>query len=135
MPLVPVGADGRYEFPKGFHMARLYPVEGESAIAELWFGEAPWAQVALVGVNQNAVADARTTDARFIIDLYPPPEDAEPDWWRFDLTLVEEQLDGAKKWLLENEAGRVPLDRAGLTAAGSAYEKMGRAEDNEEGEE
>ena len=87
-------------------MARLFPVEGESAIAELWFDQAPWAQVELHGVQQDAVGQARVEGVQFKISLFPPPPDASSSWWEFDLAEVRSQLDAAEQWLLENEAGQ-----------------------------
>jgi hypothetical protein len=37
----------------GFRMAHLFPVEGDSAIAELWHDEEVWADVRLEGVRQT----------------------------------------------------------------------------------
>ncbi len=96
-------------------------------VAELWFGEATWGQVEMYGVRQDEVGEARVTGVQFRVSLYPPPPAASQAWWRFDLADVRAQLDAAEGWLLENEKGRVPLDRDGLTAAGQALTK--KAED------
>ncbi len=48
-------------------MAKMFPVEGDSAIAELWFGETPWAQISLTGINVAAVADERISDVGFTV--------------------------------------------------------------------
>lgn len=122
---MPVGADGRYECPDGFHLVRLYPVEGESAIAELWFDDAPWAQITLDGVEQGAVGDARVANVRFVVSLFPPPPGTVREWWEFDLADVENEVATAKEWLVENERHRVAVQGDGLTAAGSAFEKIG----------
>lgn len=120
----------RYEFPEGHHLVKLFPVEGDSAIAELWFGEAPWAQIWLTGINLDAVGDERVRDVEFRGSLFPPPAAADPGWWEFELSDVEDRLSAAKDWLRDNERHRVPLDSdEGITAAGSAMSKAAETTD------
>ncbi len=105
-------------------MAKLYPVEGDSAIAELWFGDAPWAQVELTGIRLDQVESERVSEAGFKVSFFAPPASAMPAWWEFDLLDVEEGIGSAKKWLLDNERGRLPLDSGdGLAAAAQALDK------------
>lgn len=114
----------RYEFPEGHHMAKLYPAEGDSAVAELWFGEAPWAQVELTGISLDQVGRDRVSEVGFKVSFFAPPAGAEPAWWGFDLQDVEDGLGNAKEWLLGNERGRLPFDSGdGLTAAAQALDK------------
>jgi hypothetical protein len=47
----------------GFRMAHLFPVEGDSAIAELWHDEQVWADVRLDGVRLDAHGEDRTASA------------------------------------------------------------------------
>lgn len=105
-------------------MVKLYPVEGDSAIAELWYHECPWAQVELRGIRLDQEGSSRVSDVDFHVSLFPPPADAEPRWWEFDLPEVLEQFAIARAWLLDNEQHRLPLDdEVGLSAAGRAMEK------------
>jgi len=43
------------ESPTVDHIVKVFPVEGQNAIAELWFGDAPWAHVELSGMDLAAV--------------------------------------------------------------------------------
>lgn len=114
----------RYEFPEGFHVAHLYPVDGESAIAELWHGETVWGQVQLRDIDRDAVGEDRVATASATVLLYAPPEGSGREWWEFDLGEVERQLRLAREWLLDNERKCVPVDDDGLSAAGSAFSKI-----------
>lgn len=120
------GVPAQYEFPEGHHLVKLYPVEGDSAIAELWFGSAPWAQVTLEGIHLDQLGEERTRGVRLLVSLFGPPEGAETDWWQFDLLEVQRQLALAQDWLIENERLRVPLTEDGLTAAAEAMEKAAK---------
>lgn len=119
---------GSWQPPEGFHMAKLYPVEGDSAIAELWIDGDVWAQIELEGINLDTLGNARTEGAAFKVMLFPPPRGSKPGWWEFDLADLEMQLSKAKEWLIENERGREPLADGGFTAAGRATEKLGGCE-------
>jgi ribosomal protein L7/L12 len=113
-----------FQFPPGFHLVRLYPVEGDSAIAELWHGNDVWADLRLEGIRLDEHGEQRVADARCVVRLYPRPDGAEPAWWEWDLNEVVEQFTAARAWLLDNERGRVPIgDPDGLTAAGAALSK------------
>ena len=106
-------------------MVKLFPAEGDGAIAELWFFDCPWAQVELQGIRLEEVGAARVADVGFRVSLFPVPDGADRGWWEFDLVEVEEQLAEAREWLLDNESRRLPLDQTGLTAAGAAIDKLG----------
>jgi hypothetical protein len=53
--------DRPFQFPAGFHLARLYPVEGDSAIAELWHGDDVWADLRLDGIRLDEHGEQRVT--------------------------------------------------------------------------
>jgi hypothetical protein len=110
-------------------MAKLFPVERESAIAELYFAQRVWAYVSLEGVDQAAAGSARIRNARAVVEFWREP-DKPTGGWDFDLDLAGalEQLRRAEAWLLENESGRAPSTDEGLTAAGRAFSRMSEAE-------
>ena len=109
---------------EGFHQVIFYPVEGDSAIVELYLGDEQWADVMLDQIDLNAEGHARIANVKVVVLFYPPHGD-EQKWWELDLNEVETQLRSAREWLLENEGGRVPLDDdEGLTAAGAAFSKI-----------
>ena len=89
--------------PDRFRIGHFYPVHGDTAIAELWHGEICWAQVALMDIALDAVGDRRLANSRFVVTFSSWPQ---PDVSWFDLSVVEEQIESAKAWLVENERGR-----------------------------
>lgn len=111
------------ELWRGLRMVPFFPVEGESAIAELWFDGAVWAQVRLRGVRLDEVGEARVDGATFDVDLFPPTSEVALEWWTFDYDDVVGQLAEARGWLLDNETARLPIEDEGLTAAGAALSK------------
>jgi len=119
------GATEQYEFPTGFHIARLFPVDEESAIAELWYGDAPCGAVEMRDIEPDAVGDDRVKAATFVVSLYSPPPGNQREWWEFDLDAVEDQPRQARNWLLDNERRRLPIGESSLTAAGAAFTKIG----------
>jgi hypothetical protein len=114
---------------KGFKMAKLFPAEWETAIAELYFGERIWAYVSLEGVDQRATGSSRISNARVVVEFWSGP-DKPTDVWDFTLDLAGamEQLERAEEWLLENEKGRAPSTDEGLSAAGGAFSRMSQEE-------
>jgi hypothetical protein len=82
---------------------KLFPVEGDSAVAELRFDEATWAEIWLENIQLNQVGGDRTEGARVRIRLSSLPEPVGLDDL---LELIEE----ARTWLIKNERGRVPLE-------------------------
>ena len=52
------------------HFARFYPVEGDTAIAELMLGGLIWGDLRLEGIDLDAVDTARTADARVVLRLF-----------------------------------------------------------------
>ena len=114
---------------KGFKMAKLFPVESESAIAELHFGELIWAYVSLEGVDQAATGDARVKDARVVVEFWREPDKPTGTWdFNLDLAGAMALLRRAEAWLLENETGRAPSAGEDLSAAGRAFGQMSEAE-------
>jgi hypothetical protein len=110
-----------------FRRQIFYPVEGDSAIVELMYDDAQWADVRLEDLRLDAVGDARLEGARVVVSLFAKPADSgrdEPTWWEFDYADVRAQLDEARDWLLDNERGREPVIGEGLTAAGEAFTKI-----------
>ena len=112
----------------GFKMAKLFPAEWESAIAELYFGDLVWAYVSLKGVDQAATGAARVRNARVVVDFWRDPD--KPTGWDFNLDLAGalEQLQRAEAWLLDNETGRASSTDEGLSAAGRAFVRMSEEE-------
>ena len=109
-------------------MARLYPVEGESAIAELYYDDMIWAYVSLEGVDAQATGQARVKDASVVVEFWREPKKPTGQWdFNLDLAGALEQLEKARDWLLENEVGRAPAE-PGLSAAGEAFQKMSEEE-------
>jgi len=97
---------------KGLWWQKLYPVEGDTAVAELWCGEHLWATLHLEGLKLDAVGASRTEGARDVLTLFPPdrPSEFSADGkaWKFDAATALEQVRAAREWLLENEHGRLP---------------------------
>jgi ribosomal protein L7/L12 len=117
--------DRSFQLSSRFHLVRLYPVEGDSAIAELWHGDDIWADLRLDGIRVDELGEQRVAGARCVLRLYPPRDGADPAWWEWDVDAVVDQLTAARAWLLDNERGRAPIDDPdGLTAAGAALSKM-----------
>lgn len=113
-------ADGS-DTPRGLWMARLFPVYGDSAIAELWRDDEVWADVRLEGVQLDAHGEDRITSATAVVRLYAPSTGADPGWREHRLDDLLEQLTTARRWLLDNERGCTPVDdREELSAAGHA---------------
>ena len=114
---------------RGFKMAKLFPVERETAIAELYFDNRVWAYVSLEDVDQEAIGSARVGHARVVVEFWREP-DKRTGVWDFSLDLAEalEQLKRAEAWLVENETGRAPSTDEGLTAAGQAFSRMAEEE-------
>jgi hypothetical protein len=103
-------------------LAKLYPVEGDSPLAELWLNDEPWAELRLEGVDVEARGEERVANARVLLRLYGPNEG---EWLELELRLAMEQLAEARDWLLEHERAREPVaDRSELTHAGEAWSKM-----------
>jgi hypothetical protein len=114
---------------RGFKMAKLFPAEAESAVAELYFGDLVWAYVTLQGVNEAATGAARVRDARVVVEFWRDPDKPTGGWdFILDLAGAIEQLQRAQEWLIENETGRTPSSDEGVSAAGSAFSRMSEAE-------
>jgi hypothetical protein len=78
---------------RGFKMAKLYPVDWESAIAELYFGDLIWAYVSLEGVDQAATGAARVRNARVVVEFWREPDKPLGVWdFNLDLAGALEQL-------------------------------------------
>jgi hypothetical protein len=108
----------------GFWIAHLFPVEGDSAIAELWHGDDVWADIRLEGVALDAFGEDRVATAAAVLRIYPRPASGASQYWEWGLDQALEQLEAGRKWLIENERGRMPVDEGlGLSAAGSALSK------------
>lgn len=86
------------------HFTQFYPVEGDTAIAELMLGGRIWGDLRLEGIDLGAVGAARTAGARVALRL---SSDRETE---FDLEPVVALLREAEAWLLENERGRAPTE-------------------------
>jgi hypothetical protein len=114
---------------RGFKMAKLFPVEWETAIAELYFDKRVWAYVSLEGVDQEATGSARIRNARVVVEFWREPDKPTGVWdFNLDLAGALEQLNRAEAWLLENETGRAPSTDEGFSAAGQAFGRMSEEE-------
>ena len=110
-------------------MAKLFPVEWESAIAELYFGDLIWAYVSLEGVDRAATGSARVKNARVVVEFWREPDKPTGVWdFNLDLAGALAQLQRAEAWLVENEAGRAASTDEGLGAAGRAFTRMSNEE-------
>jgi hypothetical protein len=120
---------------------KLYPAEGDSAVAELHYGGEIWGDIRLEKLNLHARGEARLEDADVVLRVYPraKPRSAFTAWmsrrrrstprvasdepWEWNLDDLMAVLNEARAWLLENERGREPVSAGALTAAGSALSK------------
>jgi hypothetical protein len=96
---------------KRLRWQKFYPVEGDSAVAEMWAGEQMWADLHLEDVHLDRLGDERIQGARQVLTLFSPTvpsEFAPKGTWTLDATEVLVQLEQARSWLLENERGRTP---------------------------
>ena len=89
--------------PRSLSFVRLYPAEGDSAIAELMCGEVEWGSLQLEGIDLNALGAARTANAHVVLRL------VADRGWELELEHAVALLRAAEAWLIENEQGRVPL--------------------------
>lgn len=97
---------------KGMWWQKFYPVEGDSAFAEMWAGEQMWADLHLEDIHLDRLGEERVQGTRQVLTLFSPttPSDFAPrgTTWALDATEVVAQLEQARSWLLENEKGRTP---------------------------
>ena len=80
---------------------KFYPVEGDSAVAELLVGDRVWAEVVLEGLRLDQRGADRVTEARVVLRLHGSLD-------AFDLSAALGSIEEAQKWLFENERGREP---------------------------
>lgn len=85
---------------------RFYPVQGDTAIAELMLDDKIWGDLRLEGIALDEIGEARTTNVEVILRLFPPPEPHRA--WEFGLEAAQALIADATSWLLANEAGRLP---------------------------
>ncbi len=103
-------------------MTKIYPVEGDTVMAEVVYDEEPWAELRLENLDIEARGDERTTNARVLLRLYGP---STQEFWEFEFAEAIEQLVEARDWLLEHEGAREPVTgRDELTRGGEAWSKM-----------
>jgi hypothetical protein len=119
---------------------KTYPAQGDSAVAELELRGEAWGELYLEGIKLDRHGDDRLDEATVVLRVYPRLEHAktsrrlfrgrsEARWvastnpWEFRLQDVLAVLDEARRWLLENERGRVPLEEGPITVAGAALSK------------
>lgn len=96
---------------KGLWWQKLYPTEGDSAVAEMWAGEQMWADQHLEGNQLDRHGDERVQGIREVLRLFSPTaasQFAPKGVWALDAAEVLRQLQEARSWLLENEKGRAP---------------------------
>jgi hypothetical protein len=96
---------------RGLWWQKFYPVEGESAVAEMWAGETMWADLHLENIRLDRRGSERVEGTREVLRLFSPTAGsrfAPQGEWALDATEVLRQLQEARSWLLENEKGRAP---------------------------
>jgi hypothetical protein len=117
------------------------PKFGESAFITIEHRGQDWAYVTLEGIDESALGDARTADARVFVMLVD--ENDERDDWENPIKRdfadalaratetglfvrsARKALEDARELLLENARGRVPIDDPeGLTVFGSAMSQL-----------
>jgi hypothetical protein len=114
---------------RGFKMAKLFPVDTESAVAELYFGDRMWAYVSLQGIDDTATGVARLANVRVVAEFWSDPDKPDGAWdFSLDLHGAMEQLRLAEAWLLENEKGRAASSGEQVTAAERALSQMSEDE-------
>jgi hypothetical protein len=91
----------------GLRWSRLYPAEGDSALAELTSDGLVWGEARLENIGLTEVGEARIAGARVVLRLFASEDGGRP--LEFDLDQVNTLLAEARAWLLENEQGRLPL--------------------------
>lgn len=96
----------------GLWWQKFYPVEGDSAVAEMWAGDEMWADLRIEGIHLEAVDAGRLEGAQVVLRVFGPSKQSKlaPDGrhWELEAAAALKQLDDARLWLLENERGRVP---------------------------
>jgi hypothetical protein len=94
---------------------KFYPVEGDSAVAELLYKGRVWGELRLENIALGERGEARVRDAEVVLTLHPP---LVSRWayvvkksvasWEFSLDEALPLVEEAREWLLENERGREP---------------------------
>lgn len=92
------------DYSNGLRFAPFYPVEGDTAIAELFRGDEMWGDLRLEGIDLTAVGEARTSAVSSRLRLFGPLDGSQH--WEFDYAGVCEVLQRAHRWLIENEQNR-----------------------------
>jgi len=102
-------AAGRYgeDVPGSLSFQKLYPVEGDTAIAELLAGDEIWGDLRLEDIKLDQRGEDRLHGVRVVISIYGTGEGRELEEFDFDECVA--LLRQAREWLLENERGREPL--------------------------
>lgn len=91
---------------------KVYPVEGDSAVAEILAGNELWCDLHLEGIQLHETGQNRILGAKPILTVYPPPGatalSPSGKYWELDASEALACLKGALEWLLENEKSRDP---------------------------
>ena len=90
----------------GLRWWRLYPVEGDSALAELTLDNLVWGEARLENIGLAEVGESRIAGVRVVLRLFAAEDGELP--LDFDLDQVLMLLAEARAWLLENEQWRMP---------------------------
>jgi len=90
----------------GLRWSRLYPAEGDSALAELTLDDRVWGEARLENIGLTEVGEARVAGVRVVLQLFASANEVPLE---LDLDQVHTLLAEARAWLLENEQGRLPL--------------------------
>jgi len=84
---------------RGFNTKTFVPVDGDSKIIELWFGDEEWAELELEGIDPDAIGEKRLAAAKVIVHLCLPRR-AGYLVWRFEFEETQVQLERAarRRW-------------------------------------
>lgn len=121
--------------PGGWYLEMEYPVEGDTAIASIYYDRLQYATLWLENIDLTATGDGRVARAKVVVEQHPAPRRrVGPGWlvhedgvpWQVDAGEAARQLERARHRLLENERGREPVTDEGMTPAGAAFAKISR---------
>jgi hypothetical protein len=91
-----------------FRTQMFYPVEGDSAICEIVYGDEIWADLALENIDLAAVGPTRVANARVMLATFAPAPESTRKFQTVPLDAALVAIEEAKQRLIANEVGRAP---------------------------